>query len=430
MDSRKIEGRSEKGGNFSKNMLVPSIDIRQGKAVQLKQGKEFVLQSDRDPIELAREFNRYGEVAVIDLDAAFGEGSNLELIEKICRVADVRVGGGIRDVDRGRQLLKAGARQIIVGTAATPEFLKNFRSDLVMVALDQKKGEVFDKGWVNPTGESLVARAERLAPYCHGFLSTFIEAEGGMGGMPKEAVLELRKSINKSLTVAGGIRSTEEIIEISRLGIDVQVGMALYTGKIDLAESIVGAVNFNKDGLCPTIVQDSTGQVLMLAYSTSDSLKRALNEGKGIYYSRSRQELWEKGLTSGATQELLSCRVDCDRDTILFTVRQTDGACHTGNYSCFGTASGTRRFSLDELFETLKERRANLPANSYSAKLFKDRPELFSKIIEEANEVVNFTSRENLRWEIADVLYFMSTLAVAEGIDWKEIESELGGRRR
>src|SRR5271163_4652441 len=107
-------------------MLVPSIDLQNGKAVQLRQGKEFVLQSDRDPVELAREFNRYGEVAVIDLDAAMGTGSNLSLVEKICRVADVRAGGGIRDIDTGRKLLKAGAKQIIIGTKATEDFLKNF----------------------------------------------------------------------------------------------------------------------------------------------------------------------------------------------------------------------------------------------------------------------------------------------------------------
>src|ERR1700752_689253 len=98
-------------------MLVPSIDIMSGKAVQLRQGKEFVLQSDRDPIDLAREFNRYGEVAVIDLDAATGKGSNRELIREICRHCDARVGGGIRDEESGRQLLGSGARRIILGTA-------------------------------------------------------------------------------------------------------------------------------------------------------------------------------------------------------------------------------------------------------------------------------------------------------------------------
>src|SRR5208337_4454396 len=109
-----------------------------------------------------------------------------------------------------------------------------------------------------------------------------------MGGMPLEQVKELKERLPRPLTVAGGIATTEEIINISQLGVDAQVGMALYTGKIDPADSVLGSVNFNKDGLCPTIVQDQQGQVLMLAHSSPDSLKRALKEGKGIYYSRSR----------------------------------------------------------------------------------------------------------------------------------------------
>jgi len=412
-------------------MIVPSIDIQNGKAVQLKQGKEFVLQSDKNPVDLAREFNKYGEIAVIDLDAALGKGKNLDLLKQICRVADVRAGGGIRDVDTGRELLRAGAKQIIIGTAAEPEFLKKFPADLVIVALDQKKGEVFDRGWVNPTGENFIARAERLAPYCSGFLTTFIENEGGMGGMDSSYVKTLADKLgSKALTVAGGIATTQEIIDISKHGIDVQVGMALYTGKIDLSEAVIGSVNFNKDGLCPTIVQDSSGQVLMLAYSSKESLAIALNEGKGVYYSRSRQELWEKGATSGARQTLMSCRLDCDRDTLLFTVSQTDGACHKGSYSCFGNSTANRRFSLHELFETLKQRKSEGSEKSYSAKLFSDRKELLSKIAEESSEVMNFTSVENLRWEIADVIYHMSVLAVDEGLDWSDIEAELGGRRR
>jgi phosphoribosyl-ATP pyrophosphohydrolase len=412
-------------------MIVPSIDIQSGKAVQLKQGKEFVLQSDKDPIDLAREFNKFGEIAVIDLDAALGKGKNLDLLKQICRVADVRAGGGIRDVETGRELLRAGAKQIIIGTAAEPDFLKKFPADLVIVALDQKKGEVFDRGWVNPTGENFIERAERLAPYCSGFLTTFIENEGGMGGMDSGYVKTLADKLGgKALTVAGGIATTQEIIDISKHGIDVQVGMALYTGKIDLSEAVIGSVNFNKDGLCPTIVQDSSGQVLMLAYSSKESLAIALKEGKGVYYSRSRQELWEKGATSGARQTLMSCRLDCDRDTLLFTVAQTDGACHKGSYSCFGNSTANRRFSLHELFETLKQRKAERSEKSYSAKLFADRKELLSKIAEESAEVMNFTSVENLRWEIADVIYHMSVLAVDEGLDWSDIEAELGGRRR
>jgi phosphoribosyl-ATP pyrophosphohydrolase len=411
-------------------MLVPSIDIKDGKVVQLRQGKELVIESEQNPIDLAREFNRFGEVAVIDLDAAMGTGDNLELLKQLCQVADVRVGGGIRSVERARTLLRSGARQLIFGTAATPELLSNFPRELVMVALDQRDGTVFDKGWQNSTGESVLSRAERLAPYCNGFLTTFIESEGGLGGIPMELVRQLKQQVKKPLTVAGGIATTEEVIEISKLGMDVQVGMALYTGRVDPAEAVIGSITFDKDGLCPTIVQDEQGQVLMMAYSSPASLRRALQEGKGIYFSRSRNSIWEKGMTSGNVQRLISCRLDCDRDALLFTIQQKNGACHNDTYSCFAGQSSSGKFSLGKLFETLKERKEALPDDSYSAVLFRDRKELLEKIFEESSEVINFTSKENLRWEIADVLYFLSVLAVAEGIDWRDIEAELGGRRR
>lgn len=413
-------------------MLVPSIDIIDGKAVQLKQGKEFVLQSDRDPIELAREFNRYGEVAVIDLDAAMGKGNNRELIHQICRVADVRVGGGIRDVETGRNLLRAGAKSLIIGTQATPEFLSEFPADRVIVALDHVKGEVVDKGWTSSTGESVLDRAARLEPYCNGFLVTFVENEGGLGGLPKAAAQEMLTKLKRHVTVAGGIASTAEVAELSALGADVQVGMALYKGLVDPVDAVVQSIDFSKaeNGLVPTIVQDVSGQVLMLAYSSKESLHRALKEGRGIYYSRSRKEIWEKGLTSGSTQKLISCRVDCDRDSLLFKVEQIDAACHRGSYSCFGQSTAAKRFSIPQLYDVLNQRKLEQPSGSYSASLFNNRRKLLKKLMEEAYEVCSFDSRENLRWEIGDLIYFASVLAVDEGLAWSEIEAELGGRSK
>jgi phosphoribosyl-ATP pyrophosphohydrolase len=411
-------------------MLVPSIDISNGKAVQLKQGKEFVLESERDPLDLAREFNRYGEVAVIDLDAALGKGSNRELIKQICAIADVRVGGGIRDVETGNDLLRAGAKSLIIGTKASPEFLANFPRDKVMVALDNVDNQVVDEGWTKSTGESIWDRAKRLNDFCNGYLVTFVKNEGTMTGLPVDVAKDVMDKLQKPVTVAGGIAAAEEVVALSKIGADVQVGMALYKGKLHPVDCILDAVNFDEKGLVPTIVQDMNGQVLMLAYSNKESLQRALREGKGIYFSRSRKEIWEKGLTSGNTQELVSCRVDCDRDTLLFKVRQTNAACHRDSYSCFGQASATENFSMPKLFEILRGRKESAPEGSYSATLFKDRRKLLKKLMEEAHEVATFNSRENLKWEIADLLYFASVLAVDEGLDWREIEAELGGRMK
>ncbi len=501
-------------------MIIPSIDIIGGKAVQLRRGKDLILESDRDPLDLATEFNRYGEVAVIDLDAATGNGSNYELIQKLCRVADVRVGGGIRDIDTARALLRAGAKSLIIGTMASPEFLSQLPLDKIIVALDHISEEVLDNGWTNSTGESIWVRADRLTPYCSGFLVTYVESEGCLTGLPLRQVAKLSRRLKRPITVAGGVASTAEVSRISALGVDVQVGMALYKGLIDPVEAVVQSISFSQninkgrsptgvirrssfsvdlsvverldeaegtsdersmmegvarsstkcagvavdpdvrygevsarlsspedsyesndtddvwnlesapEGLVPTIVQDEDGQVLMLAYSSPESLRLALRQGRGIYFSRSRGELWEKGATSGAAQELISCRVDCDSDSLLFKVRQTKGACHAGGYSCFGKASSSRRFSLSRLFDVLEDRKQSLPRESLSSSLFQDRRKLLKKIMEEAYEVCSFESQENLRWEIADLLYFVSLLAVDEGLSWRDIESELAGRSK
>ncbi|MCA9791066.1 MAG: phosphoribosyl-ATP diphosphatase [Candidatus Eremiobacteraeota bacterium] len=318
-------------------MLVCSIDIMNGAAVQLRQGKEHVLTSPTPPLELAREFNRYGEVAVIDLDAALGKGDNLELLCELCRVADVRAGGGIRDLDRAKRLLRAGARQLIIGTAATPEFLAKLPAERVSVAIDHVGGKVVDHGWTASTGEDLLTRANRLAPHCGAFLCTFVEDEGGMQGLNLTEVERLGRELPHPVTFAGGVRSAQDVVGVSRLGHDVQVGMALYTGALSPASVVVDCLDWEKCPQMPTVVSDGK-QVLMLAYSTPESLARALSEGKGIYFSRSRNQLWEKGLSSGHTQRLVSCRTDCDRDALLALVEQTGPACHTGRRSCFYTA--------------------------------------------------------------------------------------------
>ena len=128
-------------------MIIPSIDLMDGKAVQLIQGKEKVLERS-DVVELAMEFRKYGEIAVIDLDAALGKGDNLALVKELCSIADCRVGGGIRTISKAGELLRAGARKVIIGTKATPDFLRELPKERVIVAVDCKQGKVVDDGWI------------------------------------------------------------------------------------------------------------------------------------------------------------------------------------------------------------------------------------------------------------------------------------------
>tara|TARA_Y100000310_G_scaffold310802_1_gene356421 strand:- start:4762 stop:5979 length:1218 start_codon:yes stop_codon:yes gene_type:complete len=405
-------------------MIIPSIDLMDGKAVQLVQGKKKVLERS-NVVALAEEFSLYGEIAVIDLDAALGRGNNLALVKKLCSVAACRVGGGIRSVERAQELLRAGASKIIIGTKASVSFLKQLPKDKVIVAVDARDGKVVDEGWRNATGVSVVDRMEELEPYCSGFLFTNVDKEGLMGGVDFSLVEQVRNSTSLPVTIAGGITTREDVQKIESAGCNSQIGMALYTGKISLSSTFVSLLKF-KGGLIPTVVQDETGRVLMFAFSSRDSLLKTFSTRRGTYFSRSRGKLWTKGETSGNIQEIVTVRYDCDRDSLLFTVKQKNVACHTDSYSCFGD----REFFLEDLYSVVLDRVRNPKKKSYTSRLAEDEKKIMAKIKEEAEEVVNYTSRDNLVWELADLQYFLMILMAKKGIAYSDVLNELKVRKR
>lgn len=404
-------------------MIIPSIDLMNGKAVQLKQGKEKALER-KNVLGLAREFSKYGEIAVIDLDAALGKGNNLKLIRKICKIADCRVGGGIRTLEKANEILQAGAKKIIIGTKATPEFLRQLPKDRIIAAVDTKDGFIVNKGWTKKTKEKPENLIKKLEPYCSGFLFTNVNKEGLMEGINLSIVKKLRSLTKNRLTVAGGISSIDEIKKLEDLRVDSQLGMALYRGKIKLGEAFVSLMDFDK-GLIPTITQDEK-QVLMLAFSNKESLLRALKTGKATYYSRSRKKIWQKGEISENYQKLLRVKYDCDRDTLLFTVKQKNVACHEGRYSCFDE----KFFSFESLYSLINDRIINPKKNSYTSKLAASENNIKKKIAEESKEVINYQDRDNLIWEVSDLLYFVFVLMAKKGIYISDIENELWRRRK
>ncbi len=168
-------------------MIVPSIDLMQGRAVQLRGGRDLVLDGG-DPLARLEEFAVAGEVAVVDLDAALGKGSNAGLIREMVRRAPCRVGGGIRDLDTARGWLDAGAAKIVIGTAASPDFCGALPRERVIAAVDAERGQVVVEGWRTATGASVLERIRDLAPLVGGFLFTQVEKEGAMGGFDFQAV--------------------------------------------------------------------------------------------------------------------------------------------------------------------------------------------------------------------------------------------------
>ena len=404
-------------------MIVPSIDIIGGTTVQLVGGEIPAIDAG-DPMAVLERFSRVGEVAVVDIDAARGEGENREIIEELCRRAPVRVGGGIRDLDRALGWLDAGASKIVIGTAADESLLSLLPPERVIVALDARDGEVVTHGWRRGTGQDLLESISRFRELCGGFLVTFVEREGRMVGTD---LAQARRVVDAAggnhVTIAGGIAGAAEIAELDRIGADAQVGMAIYTGDVDLAEALAAPlVSDRPDGLWPTVIVDEHDAALGLAYSSVESLRQSLETGRGTYQSRSRG-LWAKGETSGATQELIDVSVDCDRDALRFRVRQTGPFCHVGTRSCWGEDRGLAR-----LERRVRAIVADRPEGSNTVRLVDDPALLDAKLLEEVAELVE--EGADIVAEAADLLYFALVRIVAAGVTFEDIERVIDLRER
>ncbi len=225
-------------------MIFPSIDLMNGKVVQLVQGKRENKKVEIDDVlGVANKFSKY-EIQLIDLDAAMGKGSNLGVVKILCAKFRCRVGGGIRDIVRAREIIRAGAKKIIIGSAAFKDdginvlFLKlldKFISkDKIIIAIDSKDGKVVIKGWKESTGRNPLKVVKELEPYCSEFLYTYVDKEGMMEGTDFSTLRKLRYITDNEITAAGGIASMEEVNKLERLGVNSVLGMALYTGKIKI----------------------------------------------------------------------------------------------------------------------------------------------------------------------------------------------------
>ncbi len=226
-------------------MIIPCIDLMDGRVVQLVQGRDKALEGG-SPQEMLDRFAAFPEIQVIDLDAALGRGSNDAIVEFLAARAVARVGGGVRSLERARALVEYGARKVIVGTAAfsstgvNADFLSALATaigrDRLLVALDSKDGRIVVKGWRESTALTAEQVLGLLEPYCSGFLCTYVDKEGMLQGTDLAWFRRLRASTTLEITAAGGITTLDEIRELTRLGIHAALGMAIYTGRLNLAE--------------------------------------------------------------------------------------------------------------------------------------------------------------------------------------------------
>jgi phosphoribosylformimino-5-aminoimidazole carboxamide ribotide isomerase len=226
-------------------MILPCIDLMDGKVVQLVQGRDKALEGDA-PLAMLEKFAAFPEIQVIDLDAAMGKGQNDDLVRLLAGKAAARVGGGVRTVGRALALVEQGARKIIVGTSAfgsngvNAPFLDGLADAVgrnrIIIALDSKAGHIVVKGWQEATRFSAAEMIEQLEPFCSGFLCTYVDKEGMLQGTDLAWFRRLRTATTLEITAAGGITTMDEVRAILDMGINAALGMAIYTGRLDLGE--------------------------------------------------------------------------------------------------------------------------------------------------------------------------------------------------
>ena len=429
-------------------MVISSIDLKNGHVVQLKNGKELVLQRD-DADALISQFDMYGEVAVIDLDAALGnvdaKGNtvNTPLLKSLLHHGNVRTGGGIHSVKRARELISLGAEKVIIGSSAwksnpkagesvlNEDFLNELAAAIgkerIIISVDAINGKIAVKGWTETVDIPLIEGAKQAEKFCSELLFTCVEKEGCMQGTNMDYVRQLREAVHCRVVAAGGISSVEEIKELEKLHCDVQLGMALYTNKVNLTDAFVECMDFEKMPLIPMIAQSVNGEVLMQGFVNKDSLRKTFELGKLTFWSRSQNKIWTKGETSGNFLQLVKLRPDCDRDCILATVSPFGPTCHTGSWTCFTTDPGEKS-SMGRLYNVIADRFANPKPGSYTATL--DAKRVREKVEEEAEELCEADSKDEVIWEAADLLYFVNVLLYKEGVTWKDVYDELDKRHK
>lgn len=222
-------------------MLIPSIDLQNGRVVQLVQGEKLAVASDDLDGWIAR-FSSYPVVQLIDLDAAMGAGDNSDLVRYVCSKLPCQVGGGVRTPARARALLDAGARRVILGSSLfgvggvrldhAKQFADAVGEAALVAAVDSRGGFVTIHGWKTMTSVTAVEAVRALSPFVEAFLYTHVDTEGTMKGLNLEAVTAVASATTRRLIAAGGIREMAEVDTLDALGIDAVVGMAIYTGAI------------------------------------------------------------------------------------------------------------------------------------------------------------------------------------------------------
>jgi len=349
-------------------IILPAIDIKDGKCVRLMQGDYNTAHKVAESaVETAKGFENAGArwMHMVDLDGAKAKKPvNTDTVFSVRGNTNINieVGGGIRDMATVDMYISGGVNRVILGSAALhdPDFVREAVKTYgrrIAVGIDALNGKVAAEGWTEQSEIDYLEMAKRMEDIGVRYLIfTDISKDGMLSGPNLQMLDRINRAVSCSVIASGGVSNLKDIIDLHALGLYGAIaGKSLYTGALDLSQAVRACQRlsgsglktreeaeehleryFIKSELIPAVVQEaSTGEVLMLAYMNRESMLKTLETGYTWFYSRSRQTLWNKGATSGHVQKVVSITADCDDDTLLIKVVQTGPACHTGSHSCF-----------------------------------------------------------------------------------------------
>jgi phosphoribosyl-ATP pyrophosphohydrolase/phosphoribosyl-AMP cyclohydrolase len=421
-----------------KKRLIPAIYLTKGQAVKGFHEKDSF--HDINPVISAKFFSDSGADEIIIFDLSITEEEHekaIGIIKEIARNIEIPLicGGNIQRVEDVKKLLYAGAGRVFLNAAKESnlemleEVSKRFGKDKVSICLIEKQEIKGREKLIEEYAEELILLTEIKPPVSLPVLQVCEKLKD------EEVISTLQKDYIRGISCFSISTPSSDFMKLKKVLKSKGIEIELYENEILYKE-----LKLNSDGMIPVIVQDyKTEEVLMLAYMNEEAFQKTIDTGKMTYWSRSRDELWTKGETSGHIQYVKSLKADCDNDTILARVSQVGPACHTGNTSCFFKTIIDKETSvqnphkvLEDVYQVIAGRKEHPKEGSYTNYLFdKGIDKILKKVGEEAAEILIAAKNpdpEEIKYEISDFLYHTMVLMVEKGVSWEEIMQELSAR--
>lgn len=423
--------------------FVPCIYLYQEHAVKSLSDTTIV---ETDPVRLAKYYseNNADELIIFDMSEGDAEHeASLDIMKEICAVVEMDVigAGNVKRMEDIKKILYTGCKKAILdyekesNIAITEEVSLKFGKDKILLSYNDAHILEENKELI----EQYVSGMVLMNP--HQIRETMAITQLPFFVQINQIALNKLLEIFAYETVCGVTGNTinenmKEILDLKELCKQNNIPVVTFEAAYNWAD-----FKKNNDGMVPVVVQDyRTLEVLMVAYMNEEAYNETLKSGKMTYYSRSRNELWLKGATSGHYQYVKSLTADCDMDTILAKVSQVGAACHTGSKTCFFNEITKKDYEesanplqvFEEVFDVIKDRKVNPKEGSYTNYLFdKGIDKILKKLGEEATEIVIAAKNPNpneIKYEISDFLYHMMVLMAEKDITWEEITTELANR--